>query len=262
MAFNYTAEQINELRACLADPAYFYKVYCKVQPLGTRGIMSVNPSEEQMDLIREYANGRNHVVLGARQAGLTTINVAIALWDFLFVPRSSIALISHKGTGPRDQLREIFMRMYTSLPEFFTAGDEFITNNKDVIESERGGRLFFKNGKSSNAFRGLTLTRAIVNEAAFLTDMELNELIQILLHVGHKGGLIVTSGLNNMDDGGTFINLYEQVELGEILNWDAHHLTWKAVYREEDFEEGMKRNIGKDAWRREYECEWKPDGEA
>ena len=262
MAFNYTTEQINELRACLADPAYFYKVYCRVQPAFTRGIMSVNPSEEQIDLLREYANGRNHVVLGARQAGLTTLNVAIALWDFLFVPQASIALIAHKGTGPRDQMRDIFMRMYTSLPEFFTAGDTFTTNNKDVIASDRGGRVFFKSGKNDSSFRGLSLTRAIVNDAAFLSDMELHELIQVLLHVGHKGGLIVTSGLNNLDDGGIFINLYEQAEKGEVPNWDAHHLTWKAVDREEGFEEVMKKNLGKDAWRREYECQWKPDGEA
>lgn len=66
--YDYTAEQIQEIRKSINDPIYFIETYVRIQH-PSRGAVNFKLYDYQKELIELYSSPEDSIVLSARQTG-------------------------------------------------------------------------------------------------------------------------------------------------------------------------------------------------
>jgi hypothetical protein len=72
IVFNYTQEELKELRKCATDIVYFANNYCTV--MTDKGLRTIELRPYQEDMLRLFQSERFSVVLASRQVGKCTLS--------------------------------------------------------------------------------------------------------------------------------------------------------------------------------------------
>jgi sRNA-binding carbon storage regulator CsrA len=163
----YTSDrQLQEFIKCANSFPYFCHKYIKIfHPID--GLIPCILYKYQRKVIRQYEDHRFCVISKFRQGGLTTIAVLWSVWRCMFKTDQEIMVLS-KTDREAMAAGEVAKRALENLPRWLRPQMDGESKHEKVFK-ETGCALKFY---TPEAARGKSLTILIIDEAAFIPDME------------------------------------------------------------------------------------------
>ena len=255
MSYKLSKEEIkSEILKCGRDPSYFLDNYAKIVHQ-ERGIIPFRTFNFQKELLKDFHDHRYNVILKSRQMGISTIVSGYCSWMMLFHKEKNILVMATKQKTAIeivDKVKDII----DSVPEFLKLAT-ITVNNKTTFELSNGSKIQ-GTPTSKDAGRGQALSLLIVDEAAFVDDME--DLWTGLLPTISTGGRCIALSTPN-GVGNWFHKTYIDSENGGN-NFKPTKLPW-TLHPEYDqrWFENMTKNMSKRQIAQEFECNFNQSGE-
>jgi len=177
----------------------------------------------QAEVVRTLHTSKRHLVLKARQLGLTWLALVVALHRMIFRPGSKVLVLSLREEEAVAALRRL-AGIYKRLPAWQRAA-------KALRGLDSGGALTLSTGSEAIALpshRGDSYTAAvvIVDEASLIPDLG-QLLASVEPTVGDSGQIWLISRANKQDPLGTFARLCSEALSGQS-SWALTFLPWHA----------------------------------
>jgi hypothetical protein len=190
--------QKEELLKCIQSFEYFCHKYIKIlHP--TRGLIPFVLFNYQRKTVSDYEQNRFNIISKFRQGGLTTVTLLWGLWRCMFKLDQQIMLLS-KTDREATETGGIVDRAVENMPSWLFNKKLGKWNDHLKTFNDTGGALKFY---SPEAARGKSVTFLVIDEAAFIPDMEKHwKAMWPVLSTG--GGCTVISTVNGVG------NWYEQ----------------------------------------------------
>ena len=113
------------------SPAYFINEWCMIaDPIF--GVMRFTLWGFQKDMLRAFLTERLHVILKARQLGMTWLTAAYLLWVVLFYPSKVCLVLSIREREAKKFLGRVKF-MYRHLPEWMVDHVQVVRNDATVL---------------------------------------------------------------------------------------------------------------------------------
>lgn len=191
----------------------------------------------------QFSNHRTVAIASARQMGWSAMIAAYAL-HYALNNDNTTQLIMAPRFHSAWELGGRLRFMAQSRPDVAIK-----SHNKADIEFANGSRILFR-AAGTEACCGVSLNKAFIMDAAFVSHKRLNDLIMTITPalVSHAGQLIMQSTPNMADD--PFHEFYKNAELQIHQTWDLHpdrDDAWKAPFL---------ASMGQDKWDREFEAKF------
>jgi len=244
-------EILDELEKCAEDPIHFIRNYVYIShPI--KGIIPFDLYRFQERIVTDVNDNRFAIVKKFRQAGVTTIMAAYALWTIIFEEHKNIIVVSIGDREAKAFLARV-TEMYDSLPKWLRPNE--MERNKSTLMLSTKSRI---KSQPAGAGRGESASMLIVDEAAFIDNMR-EFWMAVYPTISTGGSAFLISTVN-----GT-ANLYYEIYRDAALKKNNFHVCdihWKEhpEYTEE-WSKVIRPNIGERAWLQEYECEFLGTGD-
>lgn len=241
-----TANMRKVIAKCKKSPIWFIENFCEiVHP--TAGRLPFKLFSYQQQCIRDFRNPDLKYCLfhKVRQSGISTLCGAYALWYVMFQTEKSVLIVSKTDEDAKIFLRRNVRYLYDMLPQWM----------RDIwtIDPNKGGNsntheMFFPNGSrissltsSPNVMRGQSVALFIIDEAAFIRDMD-SMWTSAAPILSHGGSCIIVSTPSGMG------NFYWRTVRGaqngtnefHLIQIDWHDMDWVIEY---DDAHGIHRRI-------------------
>jgi hypothetical protein len=260
-----TYEQIQEYAKCMDDPIYFIKKYVYItHPV--QGQIKFDLYDYQEELVKNYQNERNNIVLSARQTGKTETSSAYMLWFLLFQKKKTVLVVSKDLESAKEIVKKV-KDGYELLPLWLKPGIDPDNWNKEAIEFDNGSRLVART-TSDGSGRGLAISLLYCDELAFVRPHIQDQFWDGVYPTLSTGGsCIITSTPNG--DTNLFAKLWRSAELStklkatetpgteDLMPFHATRIYWdQPPGRDEAFKKEKIAVLGERKWLQEYECEF------
>ena len=203
---------IQERIRCKKDPIYFFKKYVKVQH-PVRGSVYFHLYPFQEDVLKQFHHHKYNIVLKARQMGLSTLSAAYVLWNMLNKENTKCLVIATKQDTAANFVTNL-KHMYDNLPKWLKID---ALNNNALSLKLKNGSFIKASSASSDAGRSESLTFLIIDEAAFITDIDrIWASAQQTIATGGKALIISTPN----GQGNWYHKNWMKAETNEILDGD------------------------------------------
>jgi len=165
---NYSVERQNEeIVKCVNSFGYFCQKYIRIlHP--TKGLIPFILFKYQVKCIQEYEKHRFSIISKFRQGGLTTVTLIYGLWKCMFQLDQQIMALS-KTDREATNIGMMVDRAVENMPSWLSPKKDGKWNDHLKQFKDTGGALQFY---SPEAARGKSVTFLIIDEAAFIPDME------------------------------------------------------------------------------------------
>lgn len=246
--------QIEEILRCGNDPIHFINMWTKIQH-PTRGLIPFKTFDFQNDCVNKFESHKFNIIVKARQLGLSTITAAYALWLALFRRDKNILVIATKLKTAQGFLKKVKI-IFNNLPKWLSL-TKLSALNKTELEFDNGSRIeAIPTGE--NAARGEALSLLIIDEAAFIHDLD--DLWAGLFPTVSEGGKVIMISTPNGVGGFYYKQWIEsEAKLNEFnptrLMWDVH------PHRDSNWFAKITRNMSQKKIAQEYLCEFLTSGE-
>lgn len=183
---------IDEYIKCADNPVYFLRnyVYIQHQELG-RILFDLYDFQERS--LKDIRKNKYNIILKARQMGISTLVAGYALWLALFTNETKILVVSMK----RDVAKNLVQKAkfaHDNLPVWMR--EEKVEDNKTSIGLSNGSKIFAES-TSGDAGRSESLSMLIIDEAAFIDDVEeLWSAAKPTLDVGNGRAIVLSTPKN------------------------------------------------------------------
>jgi len=255
MSYKLSKEEIRqEILKCGKNPAYFLDNYAKITHQ-EKGVIPFRTFKFQKNLLNDFHDHRFNVILKARQLGISTIVSGYVAWMMLFHKEKNILCMATKQNTAIEIVDKV-RDMIESVPDFLKLA-AVVTNNRTKFELSNGSKIHGV-PTSKDAGRGQALSLLIIDEAAFVDDMD--DLWTGLLPTISTGGRCIALSTPN-GVGNWFHKTYVDSESG-ANNFKCTRLPWTVhpEYTQEWFD-NMTKNMNKREIAQEYECNFNASGE-
>ncbi len=245
----WTQEDLDEWHKCRDDIIYFIESYMKIVHID-RGVVSFDLYDYQRKVIELYKNNRFVTLKFPRQSGKTITTVGYLMHYILFNTHKNVGILANRAKTARGILSKL-KESYRQLPMFLQSGVE--EWNKGSIILENGCKVF-ADATSESASRSEAIALLILDEFAFVENNKAEEFMKSVyptISSGKTSKVFVFSTPNGMNH---FYKLW--VDATEKRNaYIPYEIHWADVPgRDEAFKQETINNIGEDAWRQEFEC--------
>jgi hypothetical protein len=255
MAYVLSKEEIKrEILKCGKDPAYFLDNYARITHQ-ERGIIPFKTFDFQKELLKDFHDYRFNIILKARQLGISTIVSGYVAWMMMFHKEKNVLVMATKlNTAIEivDKVKDII----ESVPDWLKIATVTV-NNKTKFELSNGSRIH-GTPTSKDAGRGQALSLLIIDEAAFVDDMDdlWTGLLPTISTGGRCIGLSTPNGVGNW-----FHKTYIEAESNNN-NFKCTKLPW-TVHPEYDqaWFNNMTKNMSRQKIAQEFECNFNQSGE-
>ncbi len=240
-------EKRNAYLKCVKDASFFIDSYCWLFDATQRAWLRFRLWEAQEWTVDDFGEHRLHIILKARQLGLSWLCIAYALWMMLFRVGSVVLLFSRRD-DEATELLERLRGMHARLPDWMQA--TVVTDNAHEFALANGSRaLSFATTKHSA--RSFTASLVIIDEADFIRW--LSQLLTAAKPTIDAGGqLILLSTIDKENYGSEFKQLYQAAEQG-LNNYHATFLPWHSrPGRDIAWYEAQREDYGEDDLKQEY----------
>lgn len=137
IVFEYTPEEVEELKRCSEDVIYFANKYCFV--MTDEGIRNITLRDYQEDILRAYQAHNKVVFVAPRQIGKTITTAIFLTWYLLFNTDKNLMILANNGTTSEELVDKV-KTVLSNLPFFMKPG--IIVNNVMSMKFDNGCRLF------------------------------------------------------------------------------------------------------------------------
>jgi len=237
--------QTQELIKCANSFTYFCIKYVKINhPI--LGPINFLPYTYQKRVISCYGKNRFNILSKFRQGGLTTVSVLWGLWRCMFKTGQRIMVVS-KTDREAIAAGEIVKNAMQYLPSWLQPETDKCNEHEKQFKTTSSVMWFY----TVEAARGKAITILIIDEAAFITDMQKHW--KALYPVVSTGGACeVISTVHGM--GNWYEETYHEAEAGKnkfhIIEMDY----WEhPLYNDPKWIEDTRAQLGEKGWSQEVE---------
>lgn len=254
--YDLTEEQLLEWQKCARSFEYFSINYIKIRSL-KKGDIPFNLYDYQKRVLNDFEKHQFNIVKKFRQGGLTTLAVLWSLWICMFRSNKQILVMS---TTDREAIKaaKILDRALDYIKETSPwLSPAMKTASKHVKGFlDTGCEIEFRTTKAA---RGQSLNYVIIDEAAFIANMD-EAWAAMYPTVSGGGKVIVISTVNGMG------NWYEEIYTDAVAGRNHFHVielqyTEHPDYVDPDWIKKTKANLGKRKWAQEFEGSFLDSGE-
>jgi len=243
---NYDSNrQTQEIIKCANSFAYFCIRYARINhPIF--GLIPFFPYTYQKRVIDCYGKHRFNILSKFRQGGLTTVSVLWALWRCLFKTGQRIMVVS-KTDREAIAAGEVAKTSMEHLPSWLKPETDKCNEHEKQFKTTSSVLWFY----TVEAARGKAITILIIDEAAFIADM--NKHWKALYPVISTGGACeVVSTVNGI--GNWYEEIYHEAEDGKnpfnVIELDY----WEhPLYNDPTWMADTRANLGEKGWAQEIE---------
>jgi len=248
--------QQREIIKCTMSFAYFCHKYIKIlHPV--EGLIPFILYKYQCDVIRNYENHSFNIISKFRQGGLTTVTLLWGMWRCMFKLDQQVMLLSKTDREATD-IGMIVDRAIEHLPPWLKPRQDLGKWNDHLKQfKETGGSMKFY---SPEAARGKSVTFLIIDEAAFIPDMETHwKAMWPVLSTG--GACAVVSTVNGF--GNWYHQTFMDTKEGRNKIWHVIELDYwtHPQYDDEEWVKKNKAQLGEAGWLQEVMREFLGSGD-
>ena len=244
----------NVFQFCKTDPIYFINKYVKLNNTAS-GSLTFKLHNYQEEYLLFLMKNPLTVAVMARQAGTTSISIALALWDAMFNPGRLIMLGSVNNSGVQVMF-EMLNFMLSSVPSWLRPQLARTTKSPASLQFTNGSRITI-GVTSPNLFLGMAADRIYLDNFAYNTPKVQAEVFTTIAPLMTQGTVITIAsapnGVSNM-----FAKLYSDAMNGKSPVMSPFKKTIHDMPQFDSYWKGLMRaSMGGSAFEREYECEFK-----
>lgn len=249
-------KQLEEYTKCAESFFYFAQKYIRIlHPI--HGSIRFFPYKYQRRVVRDYENNRFNIISKFRQGGLTTLSVLWGMWRCLFQTDQQIMVIS-KTDREAMTAGEVVKEALDYLPKWM-----YDKNTKEQAKSKHEKEFLDTNSVmkfyTPEAARGKSITFLIIDEAAFINEMDKHwKAIYPVIATG--GACCVVSTVNGL--GNWYEETYHKAEAKQsffnVIDLDY----WEhPLYADPKWANETRANMGEKTWKQEVERSFLGSGE-
>ena len=259
---------MDDLARCQVDPLFFIENFVYIQTGG--GEKLFKPFEYQKEMIRNFIENKNNIMLTARQMGKTTVVAAYLLWYAMFNPTKTVLLMGNVQAAAQEIMERIKFA-YEMCPDHIRDGVK--KYNELTIKFENKSRIIAR-ATTPQAARGLTVDLLYLDEFAFVQESYQSNFWAAVSPTlaGSKGGCIISSTPNTEYD--QFASIWFESQIHNYEDEDGNPIeldedgpgmngfrgikvTWdKHPDRDQKWADTEEYKLGSSRFRREYNCEF------
>lgn len=163
-----------EFKKCKKEPIYFIENYVRVSTPGGEGTQLLKLRDFQKDYINIVNDKHAIITLKSRQTGISTISQAYIVWALTFYNGVVVGVVS-RDKSEASRFCKVIKDMIEELP-IWVRPQYGRTNNVQSFDLKNGGQVSAQcvnDTKPANLFRGQPITIAVLDEAAFISKINI-----------------------------------------------------------------------------------------
>jgi hypothetical protein len=235
--WEYTNEEILEMKKCAEDVTYFSK-YCKV--MTDTGLDYIRLRDYQESVLREYQGSRFNIFLAPRQVGKSITSSIILVWYLLFNHDKNAMILANVG-DTAEELMDKIKAIIKGLPFFLKPG--IMVNNVMSMRFDNGCRVLAKTTTKTSGI-GFTIHFLYMDEFAHINPNFIEAFFRSTyptVSSSKVSRIIVTSTPNGMNK---FYELYQGALNGENSFNPIRVDWWQVPGRDEAWKQREIGNLG------------------
>ena len=235
--WEYTNEEILEMKKCAEDVTYFSK-YCKV--MTDTGLDYIKLRDSQESVLREYQGSRFNIFLAPRQVGKSITSSIILVWYLLFNHDKNAMILANVG-DTAEELMDKIKAIIKGLPFFLKPG--IMVNNVMSMRFDNGCRVLAKTTTKTSGI-GFTIHFLYMDEFAHINANFIEAFFRSTyptVSSSKVSRIIVTSTPNGMNK---FYELYQGALNGENSFNPIRVDWWQVPGRDEAWKQREIGNLG------------------
>ena len=247
IVFNYTPDELREIKRCAKDIVYFANTYCTV--MTDHGLQTINLRPYQEEMLRQFQAERFNVCLASRQVGKTICSSIFIAWYSVFNFDKNSLILSNKGATTREIIDK-GKTILEHLPFFIKPG----TLKWDVFNSkfDNGCRIIGQTTTKKAAI-GFTIHLLFMDEFAHIPANFVDtfyENVYPTVSASTNSKVIITSTPNGFNK---FYDIYTAADKG-LSEYTPFRVDWWDVPgRHDKWAQQEIANLGSDeAFNRQY----------
>lgn len=245
---NYSINQINEIKKCedpITGPEYFLTNYFSVQGItGSSRFIMHDYCKKYLDNVHKNQQSINLI---SRQLGKTTLIAGYALWMALFVPGSSIMIMSPTLYMSKN-IMQIIRFGYNNLPDFLKV--DLVRNQVALLEFVNDSEIVISSITES-ACRGRTLSLLLIDDLAHANTNEATRMLASVVPMLSTGGkLAISSSFNTHSDAFSVMWHDAKCNINNISAFEAKWYDHPDLTIEWSVQQEL--HIGRESFRKEY----------
>ena len=247
IVFDYTKEEIKEIKKCATDIVYFANNYCTV--MTDHGLQTITLRDYQEKMLKQFQKERFNICVASRQVGKTICSSIYIAWYVLFNFDKNALVLSNKGATTREIIDK-GKTILEHLPFFLKPG----VLKWDVFNTkfDNGCRIIGQTTTKKAAI-GFTIHLLFMDEFAHIPHNFVNtfyENVYPTVSASANSKVIITSTPNGFNK---FYDIYSAAEKG-LSEYASFRVDWWDVPgRDEKWMEQEIANLGsEEAFNRQY----------
>ena len=237
LQFQYTREEMLELKRCARDPIYFAKKYCRL--FTESGYITVNLRDYQRELVNGFLDHRMCILMASRQIGKTVTASVFMLWYMLFHKEKNVLVVADIGETTKEIIDKI-KNIMNNLPFFMKPG--IVINNVMSMKFDNDCRLIGRNTTRKTGI-GLSINLLYMDEFAHIDESYLKFFyanIYPTIEAMPNSKIIITSTPNGLN---TFHSLWIAALEGKNSYFPMRVDWWQAPGRDEEWKKITIANL-------------------
>ena len=238
IVFEYTPEELEEIRKCKADPVYFAGKYAQV--MQEQGIEQIILRDYQEEIIRSFKNNRFNCLMASRQIGKTVMSGVFIAWYLIFHTDKNVLAVANIASTTKEVLDKI-KSVLENLPFFLKPG--CISNNVMSMKFDNGCRLIGRT-TTKNTGIGFTIHVLYIDEFAHINPSYLDFFYRAIyptISASSNSKIIITSTPNGMN---RFYDIYMDAMNGANTYVPLRVDWWQVPGRDDEWKQSTIANLG------------------
>ena len=238
IVFEYTPEELEEIRRCKADPVYFANKYAQV--MTEDGIQQIELRDYQEEIIAEFKAHRFNILMASRQIGKTVMSGVFIAWYLVFHTDKNVLAVANIASTTKEVLDKI-KSVLENLPFFLKPG--CISNNVMSMKFDNGCRLIGRT-TTKNTGIGFTIHLLYIDEFAHINPSYLDFFYRAIyptISASSNSKVIITSTPNGMN---RFHDIYMDAVEGKNAYNPLRVDWWQVPGRDDEWKKITIANLG------------------
>jgi hypothetical protein len=179
LPFEYTREEIEELKKCKADPMYFALNFAFIRT--HKGDMVVRDAgglrDFQEQIIQNMHNNKFNILMASRQIGKTVTTAIYIVWFLLFNKDKNVLMVADNMSTTKEIMEKLRI-VLDNLPFYMKPGISKI--NESSIRLDNDCRLVLRTTTKKSGI-GMTVNFLYIDEFAHIAESNLDKFYRAIL---------------------------------------------------------------------------------
>lgn len=242
LPFEYTPDEIEELKKCKVDIIYFATNYCKIQTGDGIKFIKDTPGlrDFQEEILHSFKGNKYNILMASRQTGKSVTSAIFILWFLLFHSDKTALIVADNFTTTRE-LMDKFRICLDGLPFFMKPGIKHI--NSGNIKFDNDSRIVGRTTTKKSGI-GLTVNVLYIDEFAHIDEAKLDEFYRAILPTitaDPNAKVIITSTPNGKNK---FYEIWVDAVSGKSDYVPLRVDWWQVKGRDEAWKQSVIANMG------------------